>query len=781
MKKLPRLIFLLLMVTSTLSAAPAYDYSKLQREKLGRGLVAVRSSDTTIAVQWRYLDSDPLDVAFHVYRASVREGDLYERAKIKRTKTAPVSGSTFYIDKVSKSEKGPFAYYVVPVNADGEEGEFGGRFLYRQNYPYLEIPMKAIDGDSKWKYVPSDASVGDLDGDGEYELVIKREPDNGQDNSNSGVTGVTYLEGYEFDGTFLWRINLGKNIRSGAHYTQFMVYDFDADGKAEIICKTADGTIDGLGQRIGTTSNYVNAKGYILSGPEYLTVFGGENGAALKTVNYKPARFPNGSLTENSSLLNSVWGDNYGNRCDRYLAAVAYLDGVHPSVVMCRGYYTRTTLWALQWNGTELKENWYFDTYNNASLKSYEGQGFHSIRVGDIDSDGKDEIVYGSCVIDHNGKALYSTGWGHGDALHLSDIDPDLPGLEVWTCHEDKKHGSKLRRAQSGTQIIGIDSKDDVGRCMMADIDPDNRGCEVWSSRSGGVLSCKGKVITPSTSGVSMNMACWWDGGLNRCLLDGTGITRWNRSGSTTLLSAEGCSSNNSTKSNPCLQADILGDWREEVIWRTSDNKAVRIYVTGIPTAYRFHCFMQEPIYRISVATENVAYNQPTQPGFYFGSDLPVIFTQKEYVAEGAELTINPPFEHALAWCWSTGDSTRKLTLTPSKIGAESATVRLTMNYRGCLFTDSVRVSFPNVAVTAPASPEVTFFPTKMEDRLEYHISSLSEPLACRFYNLSGQLCLTRRLEGSVGSLDVSPLPSGVYFLKWGSGAGQRTQRLIKQ
>lgn len=735
-----------------------------------------------MTVLWRYLESDSINVAFNVYQANPGVTDSSAFIRLNET---PIADVCQFQTKAPSLPKYYVDLFVRPVYSDGREGPWSIPFRYKGKN-YLEIPMVQIDGDTGWTYSPSDASVGDLNGDGEYEIVIKREPNNGKDNSQDGVTGVTYLDAYKIDGTFLWRINLGPNIRSGAHYTQFMVYDLDNDGIAEVVCKTADGTIDGKGTRIGTDKKYVGSDGYILSGPEYLTIFDGRTGRALKTVNYNPPRLTSGT-SSNSSLLNSIWGDNYGNRCDRYLAAVAYLDGEHPSLVMCRGYYTgksgnmgRTTLWALDWRDSTLTQRWFFDTYQHSELNAYCGQGFHNLRVGDIDGDGKDEIVYGACTIDDNGKPYHSTQWGHGDAMHMSDIDPELPGLEIWTCHEDKKHGSRLRRAADDTEIFGIDSGDDVGRCMMADIDPNTRGCEMWSSRSGGIRSAKGAIVSSSTSGVSMNMACWWDGRLNRNLLDGTSITRWNLSGTETLLRAEKCASNNGTKSNPCLQADILGDWREEVIWRTSDNKNIRIYVSSDVTKYRFHSFMQEPVYRISVATQNVAYNQPTQPGFYMGSDLEDIFQRSEYEVKGDVFELTPCFEHASAFRWSNGDTTRTLHLDASTLGyGQTQCIRLQMTYRGFVFEDSMHVSFVETAL-----PQIDWAGTAVwmnQGRIHYHFGSgLSGQVSMHVYHMDGRICLSQLLDSGEGSVSAEELSSGLYLVEMRKGSSNRFYKVLR-
>ena len=411
--------------------------------------------------------------------------------------------------------------------------------------------------------------------------------------------------------SFLWRINLGPNIRAGAHYTQFLVYDFDGNGRAELITKTADGTIDGADVPIGDAHADWVTNGRILKGPEYLTVFDGLTGRALQTVPYQP---PRGDVAS--------WGDNYGNRCDRFLAAVAYLDGIHPSAVMCRGYYTKTYLAAYDWDGKDLSLRWMFDSQE---YPGYSGQGNHNLRVGDVDGDGCDEITYGAMAVDNDGTGLHTTRMGHGDAMHQYAFYPDSTQLQIWDVHENKRDGSEFRDAKTGRIIFQIPSNTDVGRGMAADIDPTIYGLEMWSSSQRGLFDVEGTHHYSDTS-FPQNSAVWWDGDLLRELLDSHAILKWNwnaRKVETLLdFKAKNCIFNNGTKQNPCLSADILGDWREEVIVRDNESTELRIYSTTIPTRYGFPCLMLDIPYRLSVATENVAYNQPPEPGFYLGSDL---------------------------------------------------------------------------------------------------------------------------------------------------------------
>ena len=591
--------FCLIAISSI--AQPNYDFSKLKRERLGRGVIAIRENPSTVAVSWRYLSSDPMNESFDIYRNG------------EKINNHPLKDATFFQDAYTGTES---VLYTVKAR----EGKTESSYQLPANAPsgYLNIPLnRPEDGTTplgqNYFYTPNDASIGDVDGDGEYEIILKWDPSNAHDNSHDGYTGEVYVDCYKLSGKLLWRINLGRNIRAGAHYTQFMVFDFDGDGKAEVVMKTADGTVDGTGKVIGDAqTDYRNEQGRILTGPEYLTVFNGLTGEAMQTIDYVPER---GNLMD--------WGDSRGNRSDRFLACVAYLDGIHPSVVMCRGYYTRTVLAAFDWDGKELKQRWVFDS-NNPGCEDYAGQGNHNLRVGDVDGDGCDEIIYGSCAIDHNGKGLYTTKMGHGDAIHLTHFDPSRKGLQVWDCHENKRDGSTYRDAATGEILFQIKDSTDVGRCMAADIDPTQPGVEMWSVASGGIRNVKGEVVKDRVRGLSCNMAVWWDGDLLRELLDRNRISKynWEKGICERIAIFEGTLSNNGTKANPCLQGDIVGDWREEVLMRTADNTALRLYVSTIPTDYRFHTFLEDPIYRISIATQNVAYNQPTQPGFYFGPEL---------------------------------------------------------------------------------------------------------------------------------------------------------------
>ena len=661
-EKTMRLVVAVVAMLATCGATAQPNYrADIQKEKLNRGVIAVKTNDGHVAVSWRMTSRDADNVAFNVERNGVKLNDT------------PIVKSTFFVDSAPLNADA--TYRVVPVG-----GEMDGTYTLPATAPvgYLPIALQKPEGGvtpdgRKYDYEANDASVGDVDGDGEMEVILKWSPTNARDNAHDGFTGSMLFDCYKLNGTRLWRIDLGRNVRSGAHYIQFLVYDFDGDGKAEMIVKTADGTIDGTGKVIGDSTkdyrlyaaevaaDYAKNKdkieaenerirkmqaeyqsrsqgmdpfrmtdkekkemrrmwqrqnrmkrgtGRILEGPEYLTVFSGSTGEALCTIDYVPAR----GKSED-------WGDDNANRCDRYLACVAYLDGVHPSAVMCRGYYTRATLAAFDWDGKQLRQRWLFDSYKDGN-NAYSGQGNHNLRVADVDGDSFDEIVYGSCTIDHDGTGLYSTRLGHGDAMHMTCFDPKSRELQVWDCHENHRDGSTLRSAKTGEILMQTKCNFDNGRCMAADIDPTNPGVEMWSLADEGIFNMKGERVRERKN-ISVNFAVWWDGDLLRELLDRSQVSKfdWTDGETKVVTRFEGTTFINGTKQNPCLSGDIIGDWREEVLTRTPDNKELRLYVSDIPTDYRMNTLLEDIPYRLSIAAENVCYNQPPEVGFYLGPD----------------------------------------------------------------------------------------------------------------------------------------------------------------
>ncbi|WP_160723336.1 rhamnogalacturonan lyase family protein [Bacillus sp. USDA818B3_A] len=621
---------------------PAVTVLKRQMEDLDRAPVSIKTDDG-VYVSWRMLGTDPADISFNVYRDG------------KKINESPITTSTNYTDKEGKSD----SVYEIRAVMNGKErkSQDTAKVLSKN---YMDIPLqKPKDGvtplGDPYTYRANDASVGDLDGDGQYELVLKWDPSNSKDNSQAGYTGNVFVDAYEMDGTLKWRIDLGKNIRAGAHYSPFLVYDFDGDTKAEVVFKTADGTVDGKGTAIGRAdADHRNSTGYIVQGQEYLTVFEGATGKALSTVDYDP---PRGDV--------SAWGDSYGNRVDRFLAGVAYLDGEHPSIIMARGYYTRSVLAAYTWKDGKLTKQWVFDS-NEEGNGDYAGQGYHTLSVADIDKDGKDEIVYGQMVVDDDGKGLYTTGLGHGDALHVGDFIPDRPGLEVFGVqeHTDSPYGYDMRDAETGKILWGEKTGQDTGRGLVADIDPTHKGEEAWAisgewnSRIGGLHTAEGEKISDNIP--TSNFAIWWDGDLLRELADhkwdaakGSGvgtIDKWDYKNNklVNLLTADGTLSNNSTKGNPTLQADLFGDWREEIIWRTEDSSALRVYMTTDETEHRIYTLMHDPQYRLSVAWQNVGYNQPPHASFYIGEGMSAAPVPRIHVVERPDVTA-PETEFAVS------------------------------------------------------------------------------------------------------------------------------------
>ncbi|MFD1955545.1 rhamnogalacturonan lyase [Paenibacillus thailandensis] len=717
------------------SKQAAKSGARVQLEYLDRGLVAATTSQG-VFLSWRLLSHEVTGSsgqgltgpAFNVYRDG--------------TKIATVTDSTNYLDKEGFSSS---SYYVAAVTGGTETDHSASVKPWANAYYDLKL-NKPADGvtpkGEAYTYSANDMSVGDADGDGRYEFFVKWDPSNSKDVSQRGYTGNTYIDCYTFDGTLLYRIDLGVNIRSGAHYTQFLVYDFDGDGKAELMFKTAPGTkvlkygMDGKVEsesyitmpkediaagysneddyRLSAADYYDHVvdmfmgwhdrqevkdgiwpatleecfgiepkyeyplsledarsladyfmdvyapsrsgnnklrefEGFILDGPEYLTVFEGATGQELETIRYKPGR-------EDDGLK---WGDyamariEPGNRVDRFLAGVAYLDGSKPYAVFARGYYTRSTLVSYAWDGEHLRENWYVDSGWTPMTNPFNDgphgrngtdpefgilttQGAHSLSAADVDGDGKQEIVYGSATIDDDGSLLYSSmdtmppesatpgetaRLGHGDALHVTDIDPNRPGLEIFMVHEGGRYapyGYSLRDGKTGEVIYGGYTGKDTGRGMIGDVDATKPGLETWAV---GLWTAGGEKLGTTAPGT--NMSIKWAADMTTQIVNGAidvtpTIEDWTRG---TLLTAEGTRTNNYTKGNPSLVADVFGDWREELLVRTADSSAIRIYLSTEVTDRKLYTLMHDPQYRAEVARQNTGYNQPSYTSFYFASD----------------------------------------------------------------------------------------------------------------------------------------------------------------
>ena len=669
-----------------------------QMEKLDRGLVALpNQSGGGKFVSWRYLGTDdPVRTTFNLKRNGVviKEGLLVTNYK-------DTGGS-------NSSE------YVVETVVDGKVVETSAPVKAWEN-AWLKLPLNRPAGGSTksgaFTYSPNDCSVGDVDGDGEYELFVKWDPSNSKDNSQDGYTGNVIIDCYKLNGTLLWRIDLGSNIRAGAHYTQFMVYDFDGDGKAEMMCKTAPGSKDAAGTYVNQATDDANIKkadntkvwlsssGRMDGGHEYLTVFDGLTGKAVHTIAYNPNRNTKSELSEAQGTFNWAVGktDTHGyNRGDRYLAAVAYLDGPDgkASGIFCRGYYTYAYIWAVDFNGKKLIPRWLHrsDANNKYSVVKYNeegvgtttnytpkaatsgsgsrtmfGNGNHNLSVGDVDGDGCDEILWGSAALDNDGKMLYATGFGHGDAIHMGKMIPGREGMQVFQVHEEKgTYAWDLHDAATGEVLHkGGPEGVDNGRGMAAQLT--NKSGEWWFS-SANAREQRSAVTgeTASEKSASLNFRVYWDGTVQDALLDGNKIDKYDAAKNSfsrlvTFSDLGPSSTCNSTKNTPNLSADILGDWREEVVLYTvTDNEAyLGIYSTNIPTDYRIPTLMHDHTYRMGICWQNTAYNQPAHIGYNLVEGTAThLVVDKEISAK-----VNEPIEFVIA-----GDYVKSILLVKSML-----------------------------------------------------------------------------------------------------------------
>lgn len=613
-------------------------------ESIDRAPVAVSVEDG-VYLGWRALGLDPEGTAFNVYR----DGVLITDEPTTVTNLTDPDGTA------------DSTYWIATV-VDGVETGYTDAFEV-WGEQYVDIDMEPPAGGTtpdgvEYTYAPNDATVADLDGDGAYELIQKWDPSNAKDNSHSGHTGNVYVDAYRLTGERLWRIDLGVNIRAGAAYTSLSAYDLDGDGKAEVALKTGDGTVDGVGAVIGDgEADHRNDGGYILTGPEYLTVFDGETGAALETVDYLPER---GDICD--------WGDCYGNRGDRLLAAVAYLDGEGASLITARGIYTKTEITAWDWDGEHLTRRWHFLSTDHGP--QYSGQGNHQLSVADVDADGRDEIVYGSMTVNDDGTPLYSSELGHGDALHVADLDPNREGLEIFSPYEcmgcSGNIAAALRDAETGEVVWSIEGTRDTGRGTCGDIDPAHPGAECWAvnatgawdSHEGELRAADGTLIGNTIP--SANSVVWWDGDLGREIFDHEFdepdyvpvypfVAEWDpeTGAQEEIFTPEGVHTNNGTKGNAVLTGDIMGDWREEIILRKDSNDGVRIFTTVIETEHTIPTLMHDPQYRMAIAWQNESYNQPPWPSFFLGYDMePPLWRDIAY--EGADA---PEAPYASAAC----------------------------------------------------------------------------------------------------------------------------------
>ncbi|MBE6332227.1 MAG: rhamnogalacturonan lyase [Bacteroidales bacterium] len=684
-----------LLAAGVQALATALSADVRTTESLDRGLAVISTTSGNV-VQWRILPSDIANGHTFALRgyASATDEAYTEIA------TFAASDPSCYVDKTKFA-----CYEICTIDANQQVVADCTSGIVSPHAQMLQLPMNRPEATSTASYYPNDASVADVDGDGQYELILKWNPSTSLDNSYSGKTDETIYDCYEIAGDDfgkqLWRIRMGKNIRSGAHYSPFLVYDFDGDGKAEFVLKTAPGTTDANGAYVSTVgasddirnittnaSDLRNGNGHVTNGEEFLTIFNGETGVAMQTVWYNPNRGQGCGSAASYGQWESVAGKstNY-NRGERYGACVAHLDGVDqlPSMVFQRGYYTFAYFWAVDWDGTNLTTRWLHRGTSKTAWsvvdgtgkqlasgtgKSSFGQGVHGISVGDVDDDGFDEIVMGSATIDHDGKLLCSTGFGHGDAIHLGKIDPDREGLQIYMPHEESGcgYGDDLHDAATGEVLFRGYTSGDNGRGIAGDFFykmntttglDEMLGWELFSGAESVPYNFTCDVSAPSST--DKNFRLYWNGDLYDDSFDGrysnnTGITgqevndhigsnapriqSWNGSKMvTTTLSTYGGSPRtcNVTKATPCLIADIWGDWREEIIcWEDSDPSLLDIYTTVETTQYPVPCLMTDHVYRMGIAWQNVGYNQPPHLGYY----LPDAFLSRYVVsADGTQLT----------------------------------------------------------------------------------------------------------------------------------------------
>ncbi|MBP8606288.1 MAG: hypothetical protein KBI46_10690 [Phycisphaerae bacterium] len=588
------------------SFTPAAAMPPRYMEKLGRGVIALYQGSGKVYVGWRLLAKDPADIAFNLYRNGIRLNStpIVQSTNWTDTGVSTAAANTYYVRPVINGrELAPSGSYTLPANPISAR--------------YFTIPLKTVPGPDT--YSVTHVYAGDLDGDGEYDFVVDR--------VNNTLATYKMLEGYRRDGTFLWRVSLGPNIQ--ADYT--VVYDFDLDGRAEVVTKTAEGTVFGDGTAIGDTDGdgitdyrVIGRQYEIWDGPEFLSILDGMTGKEKARTDF----IPRGDIAD--------WGDNYGHRAGFILEGAAYLDGVHPSIVFCRGPGDYMKIYAWDFTDGQLVVRWtWFNNHHSGLPADQNFSDFHQWRFADVDGDGCDEICLGGSVIDHDGTPLYGTELTHGDRFSIADFDPDRPGLEAFAIQQYNPTllGMAYYEAATGRMIqkyYGGPDPWDVGRGDAGDYDPDHKGLEFYSTMNG-MYNCRGELIYNERPFPTLGI--WWDGDLRReffASADGEGrnpvINKWNYVSKNadrlfTIYSDNGSYSVISPyAARPPFLGDIFGDWREEVVLEESDHSDLRIYSTTIPTTYRLYALMQNPYYRVDVTHKG--YIVTTYTDYYLGQGM---------------------------------------------------------------------------------------------------------------------------------------------------------------
>lgn len=622
--------------TVSLRFVVSYLQPRGEAKPLNRGLMALKT-DAGVLVSWRLRASDNAkDVRFRLYRG-----------KSLITKT-PVMGKTNYLDASGTASS---VYTLQVVDAEGHvlETQEGAKAWANQTaYITLQGGAPTDPSGAGATYTPNDASFCDMDGDGEYEIVLKWAPSNEKDAASSGTTSPAFYGCYKMDGTRLWMLHTGANMFNSAHTAMFIAWDLDGDGYGEFMVKTAPGAVDGEGNYVllgndDPTENLKSGRGKQDHGSEYISVFDGMTGAELQTIPYHTA------------YADFSWGDSKQNRSERYLVAIAWLDGeqANPSAIFARGYYNGCRIGAYDWDGSNLTLRWLHSgesaskgtvTYANGTVKNLTstvyGEGAHWISIGDVTGDGKQEIHYGSGALKPDGTTLYRTGLGHGDAIHLGDFIPSRPGLEYFMAHEEKSsngnYGVDLRDARTGEILVRRTAGDDTGRGLMAHFNPEADDAYFMDSADGYnetndkgqtvghhyLYNTKGEQVGDvnfGTSGASINNRLYWNGSLADDYYDKGYLAVFNPTSMSfdrqqvngTWYTAGNL--NNSSKHNPCVLGDLLGDWREEIVnWAQSGSDyQLVINATNYQTPYGLPHLMDDYAYRAQVISQNCAYNQP--------------------------------------------------------------------------------------------------------------------------------------------------------------------------